>query len=128
MATLRMDLPAFIGKLLEEQDGDVLREDVPVLAERLQATERRRCELKAGLEARQHQRRPAWRDLERRMRRSLSDWRSLLSGDVAYARQGFRELLSSPIRFTPFVEDGRRGLRFEGRVGLEDSKGERWRE
>ncbi len=38
---------------------------------------------------------------------------------MAQARQGFRQLLTAPIQFTPFVERGRRGLRFEGRVGLE---------
>jgi hypothetical protein len=35
MAKPRMDLPAFVGKLLEEQDGDVLREGVRVLAQAL---------------------------------------------------------------------------------------------
>ena len=31
MAKPRMDLTAFVGKLLEEQDGDVLREGIRVL-------------------------------------------------------------------------------------------------
>ena len=39
MAKSRMDLPAFIGKLLEEQDGDVLREGVRVLAQALMDAE-----------------------------------------------------------------------------------------
>ena len=39
MAKSRMDLPAFIGKLLEEQDGDVLREGVRVLAQALMEAE-----------------------------------------------------------------------------------------
>ncbi len=39
MAKPRMDLPTFIGKLLEEQDGDVLREGVRVLAQALMETE-----------------------------------------------------------------------------------------
>src|SRR5262245_60383379 len=47
----------------------------------------------------------------------LIDWRSLLVGDVAQARTAFRQLLTSPIVFTPFKERGRRGIRFEGRVG-----------
>jgi putative transposase len=39
MAKPRMDLPAFVGKLLEEQDGDVLREGVRVLAQALMESE-----------------------------------------------------------------------------------------
>ena len=38
MAKPRMDLSAFVGKLLEEQDGDVLREGVRVLAQALMET------------------------------------------------------------------------------------------
>ena len=34
MAKPRMDLTAFVGKLLEEQDGDVLREGIRVLSQR----------------------------------------------------------------------------------------------
>jgi hypothetical protein len=33
MARARMDLSTFVGKLLEEQNGDVLREGVRVLAQ-----------------------------------------------------------------------------------------------
>ena len=39
MAKPRMDLTAFVGKLLEEHDGDVLREGVRVLAQALMETE-----------------------------------------------------------------------------------------
>ena len=39
MAKPRMDLSAVIGKLLEEQDGDVLREGIRVLAQALMETE-----------------------------------------------------------------------------------------
>ena len=39
MAKPRMDLSAFVGKLLEEQDGDVLREGVRVLAQALMEAE-----------------------------------------------------------------------------------------
>ena len=35
MAEPSMDLTAFIGKLLEEQDGDILREGIRVLAQAL---------------------------------------------------------------------------------------------
>jgi len=49
----------------------------------------------------------------------LADWRSTLSRDVASVRDAFRKLFTRPIRFEPFIEDGRRGVRFEGRIGLE---------
>ena len=39
MAKPRMDLPAFVGKLLEEDHGDVLREGVQVLAQALMEAE-----------------------------------------------------------------------------------------
>ena len=39
MAKPRMDLPAFVGKLLQEHDGDVLREGVLMLAHALMDAE-----------------------------------------------------------------------------------------
>lgn len=39
MAKGRMDLSAFVGTLLEEQDGDVLREGIRVLAQALMESE-----------------------------------------------------------------------------------------
>lgn len=39
MAKSRMDLNAFVGKLLEEQDGDVLREGIRVLSQALMESE-----------------------------------------------------------------------------------------
>src|SRR5947209_13032803 len=39
MATARMDVTAFVGKLLEEDDVDLLREGVRVLAQALMETE-----------------------------------------------------------------------------------------
>jgi transposase-like protein len=39
MAKARMDLTAFVGKLLEEQDGDVLRDGIRVLSQALMETE-----------------------------------------------------------------------------------------
>jgi hypothetical protein len=49
------------------------------------------------------------------MRQHLTDWRSLLTGDVAQVRPAFREVLRGPITFTPVVERGYRAIRFEGR-------------
>ena len=51
--------------------------------------------------------------LTRPERRAVS-----VSGDVTQARQGFRQLLTAPILFTPFIERGCRAIRFEGRIGL----------
>jgi transposase-like protein len=39
MAKARMDLSAFVGKWLEEQDGDVLREGIRVLSQALMESE-----------------------------------------------------------------------------------------
>jgi transposase-like protein len=39
MAKARMDLTALIGKLLEEQEGDVLREGIRVLSQALMESE-----------------------------------------------------------------------------------------
>jgi hypothetical protein len=63
--------------------------------------------------------RPAWREIEASVRRQLADWRSLLTSDVSKSRQAFRQLLTMPIKFTPFVERGYRGVRFEGRCDLD---------
>ena len=35
MAKAKMDLSSFVGKLLEEQDGDTLREGIRVLSQAL---------------------------------------------------------------------------------------------
>ena len=69
-------------------------------------------------QVRRPSRRPAWRDIESRIRRSITEWRSLLMGDVAQARQAFREGLTTPFLFTPFIERGYRAIRFERRIGL----------
>jgi hypothetical protein len=63
---------------------------------------------------------PSWTEIERRLHARLKGWRSLLTGGVGRARQNLRQLLATPIRFTPFIdEQGFRAIRFEGRWGLE---------
>jgi hypothetical protein len=92
--------------------------EMPTLLARSKATEAKRRDLAAQLQnMRAPAKRPVWRDIEGRIRRRLADWRSLLAGGTA--REGLRQLLTTPIIFQPFEENGRRGLRFEGRVGLE---------
>ena len=39
MAKAKMDLSAFVGKLLEEQDGDTQREGIRVMAQALMESE-----------------------------------------------------------------------------------------
>ena len=116
---LQRDLDAVEREQARLTEAVAAGADVPVLVERLRATEDRRRKLTAALTARQTRRAPAWTEIERRVRRSLTDWRALITGDVAQARQGFRQLLTTPILFTPFVENGRRGVRFEGRIGAD---------
>lgn len=49
----------------------------------------------------------------------LADWRGLLTRNVATGNAMLRTLLAEPIRFTPVLEDRRRGYRFEGRIALD---------
>ena len=94
--------------------------DVPVLVARLRATELKRRALEAQLQG--HDKtptRPSWTTIERRVRQSLEDWRSLINGDVGDVRDAFRQLLATPIVCTPFEEGDRRGIRFEGQIGLD---------
>jgi hypothetical protein len=57
--------------------------------------------------------------IERRLRAKLSDWRGLLTRNVATARTVLRTLLVGPIRFSPVVEDRKRGYAFEGTIALD---------
>ena len=57
--------------------------------------------------------------LEQRLHVKLADWRGLLTRNVATGNAMLRTLLAEPIRFTPVLEDRRRGYRFEGRIALD---------
>jgi hypothetical protein len=48
----------------------------------------------------------------------LANWRALLakSKHVQDARPVLRELLEGPIKFTPIIEDARRGYRLSGGI------------
>lgn len=56
---------------------------------------------------------------ERRLRAKLAGLRELLRSDVAEARAILGTSLCGPLRFTPAVEDRRRGYRFEGAIALD---------
>jgi hypothetical protein len=95
-------------------------QQVPILVERLRATEAKRRQLLTQLEqCRRTSQRPAWHDIEKRIRRSLTDCRSTLTGDVA--RAAWRVQTSS--RDTDSVHAHCRARtpsdRFEGRTGFE---------
>ena len=95
--------------------------DVPALASRLKIVEERRQELvrqRETLVEGPMAPRVDWRVLERRASRLLADWRALLGRHTEEARTVLRELLDGPIRFTPIIEDGRRGYRFEGAIAV----------
>ena len=53
------------------------------------------------------------------MRAKLDDWRGLLRRNIAEARAVLRTLLIGPLRFTPVVDERRRGYAFEGAIALD---------
>ena len=57
--------------------------------------------------------------LEARLRAKLADWRGLLRRNIAEGRAVLRTLLVGPLRFTPIIEDRRRGYAFEGAIALD---------
>ena len=97
-------------------DGDGA---LPGLRERLREDEARKAALVAELEALAGLTSAADLDtarLKRDARARVADVRALLGRHVPQARQMLRKLLAEPIRVAPIREDGRKGLRFEGRL------------
>ena len=91
--------------------------DVPALVARMKNAHQRRQELTEQLKAaevRSPAHRVNWTLVERRARQRLADWRGLLSRQVDQARPVLRGLLDGPIRFTPIIEEARRGYAFAG--------------
>jgi len=96
-----------------------------VLMGELRACQTRRDDLRS--QQRQSSASPAFRygqvanteHLTRRLRNHLAHWRELLTGDVEAARDVLRQLVVEPFRFTPVVEDGRRGYQFRGVLALD---------
>jgi hypothetical protein len=90
------------------------------LLERLRSRQERRSELERLLaESRviaAHTGIPA---LEQRLRAKLADWRSLLTRDMITGRGVLRTLLIGPLRFTPVIEERRRGYAFRGAIALD---------
>ena len=57
--------------------------------------------------------------LEQRLRVKLADWRGLLTRNVETGRDVLRTLLMGPLRFTPVIDERRRGYAFRGAVALD---------
>jgi hypothetical protein len=57
--------------------------------------------------------------LEQRLHVKLAGWRGPFTRNVATGNAMLRTLLAEPIRFTPVIEDRRRGYRFDGRIALD---------
>jgi hypothetical protein len=57
--------------------------------------------------------------LAQRLRAKPVDWRGLLRRNVAEGRAVLRALLIGPLRFTPIVEERRRGYVIEGMIALD---------
>jgi hypothetical protein len=57
--------------------------------------------------------------LEARIREKLEDWRGLLTRNVQTGREVLRLLLVEPLRFTPVVDEHRRGFSFRGSIALD---------
>ncbi len=75
-----------------------------------------------------------WRVFEREARRVLAERRQALTQprNIEDTRQILRELLAAPLRFTPILEEGRRGYRFNSALSLAGfsavtSRSEAWR-
>jgi site-specific DNA recombinase len=93
---------------------------IDILIARLSAAQDRRTEIEAQLLATSAIVAPVVaRDLERRLRDKLADWRELLVRNVESGRDVLRALLVGPLQFTPIVEDRRRAYAFKGAVALE---------
>ena len=95
---------------------------LPALVARLHTLEERRQELARAqtmLGDGPMVRRVNWKSAERQARGLLADWRALLGRNIGQETRAFlREYLIGPIRFTPILEPGRRGYRFEGAVSI----------
>jgi hypothetical protein len=57
--------------------------------------------------------------LERRIGEKLADWRGLLTRNVDTGREVLRTLLVEPYRFTPVIDERRRGYRFTATLALD---------
>ena len=105
-----------------ERLADAVEQGGPldVLVTRLQARQTQCDQLRAALAAHPPMApENARAGLERRLRTKLADWRGLLTRDTESGRDVLRALLVGPLRFTPVVDERRRGYRFAGALALD---------
>ena len=90
------------------------------LLDRLGARQARRVELERLLVGSRTIAAPmAGPALEQRLRAKLLDWRGLVTRNVESGRDVLRALLVGPLRFTPVLEERRRGYTFTGTIALD---------
>ena len=90
------------------------------LLERLRGRQERRSELERVLaESRVIVAPTSVSALEQRLRAKLADWRGLLTRNVETGRDVLRTLLMGPLRFTPVIDERRRGYAFRGAIALD---------
>jgi hypothetical protein len=97
--------------------------DMPALVQRLTVAPQRRQELVSAMEASDAASpipRVNWRLIERRARHLLNDWRALLAKHAHDARPVLRQLLDGPIKFTPIIEETRRGYQVAGAIATRE--------
>ena len=136
--TIRLALEAFAPERQDEASATMaaklatLRQECDRLAEaigrggpldallqRLADRHGRRQVLEGKLAATVEAPRVNLRVVESAMRAKLDDWRGLLRRNVTEARAVLRALLVGPLRFTPIVEERRRGYAFSGTIALD---------
>jgi DNA invertase Pin-like site-specific DNA recombinase len=135
---IRMALEELSPKRQEASDAKLERELIEVRAEcerlaeaigrggpldalldRLTARQARRVDLERLLAAARTVAPAPGPALEERLRAKLADWRGLLTRNVESGREVLRALLAGPLKFTPVIDDGRRGYAFEGVIALD---------
>ena len=72
---------------------------IPAVMDRLRRAETTRQQLVERVAATPVTTPPKWADIERRIRRNLTAWRTRFTGGIAEARAGLKELLTAPILF-----------------------------
>jgi site-specific DNA recombinase len=94
--------------------------NLPALVARLQKAEQARQALILALQNVDDNAAPVidWRDLERRTRGLLREWRNLLARNPSDARPFLRQHLTEPLIVTPILKPDRRGVVIDGALDV----------
>jgi hypothetical protein len=117
------ELASVQAQLANLADAIAMGAQVRTLVRRLTTLEGRRTALLEALDTTPASRpRPVvdWRVFDREARRVLAGRRQALTQprNIEDTRLILRELLAAPLRFTPILEEGRRGYRFNSALSL----------